>query len=429
MNSKVARVYDKLKEIFLSIDSSFFKLPDSEFLNSNEADLVFQMFPEYYRIIRKSFDIDEEEAIRTLKHTFKTLQVYFLILSDNFESNLTNDKFGCIREELKEIADLNPIIFPLILLLHDIGRPFNRTWHTIESKNMIYHNSLLDGFDLEELEKIIVLIVIEHHLLIGTIFTGESSYLGSISLWKSIAELEHSLSGESIDIIFQCLSVFTIIDIWGYDYSTIYDHYFDYYTNIRLNLAQIFKEVNYRKDLSGMKILEEKLAQLDHQNLKWRIACSLRIFQFIDTKPYLTKRFYFRKIEEGLEQLGMNWKQFESRLGNYCSRIQFKYTLGIMMILAMNEFKRNPIDKSFKIESNIFNFWIECSKIIYMFLKRNEQQKSPLFYYVFDLPRTWFLQDYYRERIKKPLLIEKIKKSNFDYNHEIFGYINKIKIK
>ena len=36
--------------------------------------------------------------------------------------------------------------------------------------------------------------------------------------------------------------------------------------------------------------------------LDWRIAGGLRIFQFVETKPYLTEEFYYDKIKESIKE-------------------------------------------------------------------------------------------------------------------------------
>ncbi|MGM0470084.1 MAG: hypothetical protein ACQERB_14895, partial [Promethearchaeati archaeon] len=307
-------------------------------------------------------------------------------------------------------------------------RPFNRTWHNIESKKIIQNNSLLAKFNLCEIEKHIILTVIEQHLLLGTIFTGESSYLGSISLWNSIKNLGINLSDADMDLIFKLLYSFTLIDIWGYEYSKIYDHYFNHYFEIRQHLAKIFKKTwDLNKEIQE-GFLQKELSKLDFKNFKWRIACSLRIFQFVNTKDYLTRDFYFSKIEEGLRKSNMRWESFEENLGQNHPKIQFKYALPIMMILASETFKRKSIEKNAEIHPEIFQFWIESCKKLDKFISKNKDLISPLCYYVFNLPRTWFLDKKYIDLVRNQGFIIKIKKNDFQFNQEIFGYLLNIQI-
>jgi len=420
--------YKAFQDIFLEIDKKFFNLSEKEILLSKEVKLVANLIPRWFEVIKKGFRNHEKEAFRTLKHIFKTLKVYFSLYNKQFQSNVHKDNLVFIRNELTTIYDFNPLVFPLILLFHDIGRPFNRTWHTLESKKIVQKYSLLHKFNLNDLEKNVILTVIEQHLLIGTIFTGESSYLGGLSLWNSIKKLDSSLSDEIIELTFKSLRIFTVIDIWGYEYSTIYDHYFKYYTKISDNLVDTLKNARNINTKFQEEFLEKELTNLDIQNLQWRIACSLRVFQFINTEDYLTKDFYYSKIEEGLRKSAMNWEEFKRKLGNNNPKIQFKYALPIMMILAMEKFKRKPIDENSNIKPNLFQFWIECCEKLDNVINKRTKLKSSLFYYVFELPRTWFLKDKYIIKVRSNRLIDQIKQGKFVFNKKIYGYILHISI-
>ncbi|TXT63434.1 MAG: hypothetical protein BAJALOKI3v1_370014 [Promethearchaeota archaeon] len=423
------KVYVELHEIFLSLDQDFFRLSDEEVFNSKEFRLISQIYPGWGKIMKEGFNRDKAEATRTIKHIFKTVKVYFQIMKNVYKSNVHKSNLNLVKSQLTEIHQSNPLLFPLILLLHDIARPFNRTWHPLESKKIIQRFSLLQKFNLSELEKRIILVVIEQHLLIGTIFTGEASYLGGISLWNSLENLGKFLSEKVVDVIFKCLKAFTVIDIWGYDYSTIYDHYFDYYSQICRTLSETFKETYHTKRDLRMTYLNGKLSEIDRNNLKWRIACSLRIFQFINTKKNLTSQFYYSKVEEGLRNLNMKWEEFERKLGKVHPRIQFKYSLSIMMILAMETFQRTSIDNNFHISPDIFRFWIECCGKVQNNINDFKQLKSPLFYFVFDLPRTWFFEEKYLKKIKSVKFTQRIRQNEILYNNDIFGYLIHIKLK
>jgi hypothetical protein len=178
-----------------------------------------------------------------------------------------------------------------------------------------------------------------------------------------------------------------------------------------------------------MTYLNGKLSEIDRNNLKWRIACSLRIFQFINTKKNLTSQFYYSKVEEGLRNLNMKWEEFERKLGKVHPRIQFKYSLSIMMILAMETFQRTSIDNNFHISPDIFRFWIECCGKVQNNINDFKQLKSPLFYFVFDLPRTWFFEEKYLKKIKSVKFTQRIRQNEILYNNDIFGYLIHIKLK
>ena len=109
---------------------------------------------------------------------------------------------------------------------------------------IIEEKNLLRKHNLSRIKKDILLTSIKHHLLIGTIFTGESSYFGSIDLYSDINQYEKKISEKEFQILLDGLYSFSLIDIWGYDYGEIHNHYFEYYSYICDNLYEIFKFSN-----------------------------------------------------------------------------------------------------------------------------------------------------------------------------------------
>jgi hypothetical protein len=219
------------------------------------------------------------------------------------------------------------------------------------------------------------------------------------------------------------MKAFTLIDIWGYDYSEIYNHYFSYYNEISANLIKIFQKSIKLNDEDGQKkCLKRAFFKLDNKNLKWRIGCSMRIFQFITVKPYLTEEFYFSKIENGLGNIGISWEDFQEKLREVHPRIQFKYALPLMMILSSNKFQREAIDDSFTIQSKIFSFWSTCADIIENKISKEVNSNFDLFYLVFDFPRHWFFNSPDREKIRANI-INALHSSTFSYDTKKSAYI------
>ncbi|MEJ2296682.1 MAG: hypothetical protein P8Y23_18190 [Candidatus Lokiarchaeota archaeon] len=214
--------------------------------------------------------------------------------------------------------------------------------------------------------------------------------------------------------------IFTVIDILGYDYSKIYNHYLPYYLKIKGNLENGFNHIR------SIKKIEEKetalfsfFQKLDKENLKWRIACSLRIFQFVTTKANLTEGFYFRKIDQGLESVGSKWQLFKDKLGKSHSQIQFKYALPLMMILASGSFSRIPIDNDFIVDSNIYRFWEVCT------FKVEKNTKSPnlnLWNFIFQFPRNWFRDPIFLTKLKEEKLFSLIKMAKPSLDPSLSAY-------
>ena len=420
--------YQKLEKIFIGSELDIWQISEKDLINSEEIKKLSILFPKWYDLVKKGIEQNRNEAFRTLRHTFHTLYNYFSIINNQFEKNIDKKNILLLKNQLRELYEFQPLYFPLILLYHDLSRPFNRTWHTIESEKLIREHHFLDRFNLSKSIQKLILTSIKHHLLIGTIFTGESSYYGSIALYSDLIDGDKQISNHYIQILFQTLKFFTFIDIWGYYYSQIYNHYFDYYDKICVNLTEVFTTCfKFEKEGTQKNYLEKSLFRLDTQNLKWRIACSLRIFQFITVKPYLTKDFYYSKIEEGLALIGKNWEQFQKSLGENHSRIQFKYTLPLMMVLSMKEFRREPIDESITVQDDIFSFWSACSQTVRKFISKHPDSKSNLFYYVFDFPRSWFFNSEYREKIKKNV-IKILSSAKFSFDSTLSDYIVNINL-
>ena len=386
---------------------------------------VSKIVPEWANIFRQGIEKDKEETYRTLRHTFRSLFVYFNLLEDNFKLNIKHENIVLLKRILDKIFKFDENIFCLILLYHDIGRPFNKELHNLESAKIIREKNVFKTISLSLDKKIVLYGVIKNHLLPGTIFTGESSYYGASSLFKDVELRNVWLEKKSIELFFNVLNAFTFVDILGYDYSMIYDHYFDYYSRIQENLINVFSRINFNDEKEAHQKLYQKLSEIDQKNLKWRIACALRIFQFIDTKSYLTKEFYFSKIDNCLNFIGSNWSHFVNLLGKNHSIIQFKYALPIMAVLALGRFKREPLNKEDTVKSEIFKFWKVCCQIIDSFNFNNKQANSEvpkLWNITFKIPRGWFLNVNYINLILSELFFNTLENSAPKYVQETDSY-------
>lgn len=423
------KLYQKLENLFLNINLNIWESLENEFINSEPVKKLSSLFPKWYFLLESAKKTDKDETIRTLRHTLHTLQVYFSIKNNEFEKNVDKQKLKSLRTHLDDFYEFDPLYFLLILLYHDIGRPFNRTWHTVKSEEIISRLNLLEEYNLPKYTEKLILIAIKHHLLVGTIFTGESSYFGSFVLYSELRNGEKNMSNQQIQLLFRTMKCFTLIDIWGYDYAKIYDHYFSYYNEICGNLIEIFQEsLSYQDKTSQKEYLQQALFRLDTQHLKWRIACSLRIFQFITVKPHLTKEFYISKVEDGLAHIGSSWDEFQQTLKKNHPRIQFKYALPLMMILSTKEFSRAPIDNSFEMQSEIFSFWRKCTEIVERKISNISDSRFSLFYFVFDFPRHWFFKSEYRNKIRT-YLIDALSNAKSYFNETLSGHIITISLK
>jgi len=387
--------------------------------------------PGWGNFILKGIDYDRSETLRTLRHIFRSLWVYYAIMNNRFEVEIKSENLSLLKNTLNKIFQYNSEIFPLLLLFHDIGRPFNKEWHTFESSNIIKQNRLLTKFRLSLEQQLILYGTIKYHLLPGTIYTGESSYYGAISIFndKDLQILWQSTG--DISIFFHILNAFTLVDIWGYDYSKIYDHYFRNYDKIRLNLSDIFNKTKSFKFEERSFALFNALSNLDKNNLKWRISCALRIFQFIETSPDLTIDLYFSKVDEALAQIGIDWNIFAKSLEDKHTVIQFKYGLPLVMLLASGSFKREPINHDDKIDPKLFYFWQTCCEKVSFHLKETflKDNKIPRAWnFIFGLPRGWFFKEEYMNYIRSEQFLKDLTKIPSKYDPNFDSYFVNFKL-
>lgn len=382
MINSLANIFDKLE--LSVIDSSAKNLKDNK-----EYQELLSIFPNLQKIFQQGQIEDDFEFRRTIQHIFRVFKVYFLILNNtHFHKTLSQDSLGKISEKIASVNKFNEKIIPLILLYHDIGRFFNKKNHPHESYLMISDQNLLDSYGLSEIEKLLVSKVIQYHLLFATIYTGESTFFGIYSVLND-EEFNKLNSYEGFNNSFiDLLEIFTWIDILGYSYARLYDHYSKYYDEINFKLKNILSLLPDKK-----KPLE-KAFDYSQEWIDWRIAGGLRIFQFVDTQPYLTTEFYYDKLKESLKEChldlinGMDWEMIKKQFLIHSCKIQVKYALGFLMLLAFGDFSRSRITEDKKISSNLMLFWILLSKEIAIRSKENDN--SYLWnIYLLGLP-NWF---------------------------------------
>jgi hypothetical protein len=219
---------------------------------------------------------------------------------------------------------------------------------------------------------------------------------------------------QNINRFLDLLEIFTYIDVLGYSYAHIYDHYVEYYDQINTKLKNILSLMP-DKDSALIKALEYSQQWLD-----WRIAGGLRIFQYVNTRPYLNENFYFHKIRDSVnrdvEKISdeNNWDGIKELILPESFKIQIKYGLAILMLLAFGRFFRGPIEENEKISNNLVGFWILLSKEI---SKRAGKQNLFLWNVHFTgLPNWWKWDRKFKEELNYYTLNNIIinGKQNFD---------------
>jgi hypothetical protein len=380
-------MFDPLEKIFNNLELSWIDT-SAEIIQSEAYGELLSIFSNLEDILQEGRVKDEDEFQRTVRHILRLFKIFFLIKSGNFTHDTLSPKSLIkIKEKFLNQHAENEKIIPIILMFHDIGRLDDKKEHSYHSYQLISKRSMLDQYNLSDTEQLLIKKIIQYHLLLATIYTGESTFYGIYSLLNDSEFNILMNKKENIDRFIDLLEIFTYIDILGYSYARIYDHYVNYYDEINDKLKKI---LNLWPDKNQALRKAEKFSQ---EWIEWRTAGALRIFQYINTEPYLTKSFYFEKIKNSINIDDKNitdsleWDTIKEKYLVNTSKIQLKYGLAMLMLLALGKFFRGPIRENQQISSNLIIFWILLSKEIAV---RSEPENDLLWNIHFTgLPNWW----------------------------------------
>ena len=353
-------IINQLQQIFA--DASLSGIESSNEIEKTQIYTDFlKSFPNLSEVFELGITRDKQEFTRTIKHIFRSIKIFLNILSDSFTyEGFSSQTLSKILKKLEKVQQYNSLIFPLILSYHDIGKFIRKRDHPHQSFILISTRNLLSPFNLLENDRMLIEKVIQYHVLFATIYTGESTYYGSYSLIRDPILAQLLSDHKYLSLFIDLLEIFTYIDILGYSYSRIFDHYPVYYEKINQNLKDIFRLLpNEEKAI-------QKALLYSQEWIDWRIAGALRIFQFVGTKSYLTENFYFNVIKSSLESIPyeqfnftrMEWEQLKESLLKQSCKIQIKYGLAFLMILAFGSFHRSSFNEDVKISHKLILFWM-----------------------------------------------------------------------
>ena len=353
-----------LESLFERIDLNWCDNPGKEIQTSENYRQLLALFPNLQSLNQEWIQTDAVEFNRTMRHIFRCFKVYYLIKDGAFSyDSLSKDSHEKLRQKIERFTVQNELLLPILLMYHDIGRFIDRAAHTYHSADLIVKRGLLDMFKLTETEKLILRKTIEYHLLLATIYTGESTFFGILSLLndKEFTQILKTKNGKSIGFFVDLLEIFTYIDVLGYPYSRIYDHYLSYYEQIKKTLQSLLRL------WPDQAAITAKAKEVSLQWTDWRLACGLRIFQFINTEPYLTENYYFDALKQSLksecEGRGVNfdWSSIKTTYLAHIYKFQARYAIAFLMLLAFGEFKRAKLDRDQKVSSKLLRFWMLLS--------------------------------------------------------------------
>ncbi len=369
---------DFLQFLVKTISLSSIDNPEGCILDSAAYKKFVQVLPSLCRIQDVGLEKNPEELQYTMQHTLRALTVYSQFRNGVFEKfkgfNLSQASIKSIQRLLDECNDHKTSYLSLVLALHDIGRPFNRANHSYESARLVETFNLLEKFNLTEKEHLLVSKVIKYHLLVGSIYSGESTFYYLTSLCQ---DHEFVLLLEDLQFIklFAALNtVFTVFDIWGYSYGRIFDHYIRQYIQIKDQL------VNLLSLWPDREILAQQARIICQTRLEWRLASAVRIFQFLGTSPELTYNFYVKKVKEAAaaylqqELDDALWVRFKRDQLSELYKTQLKYGLGLLQRLASGQnyryVRKGHVPQ--RIYPDLIRFWVLLDRKI-----RELNQTSP----------------------------------------------------
>jgi len=407
---------ESLDALFNSIDLSWIDSVDN-IDNSDEFANLLLIFPNLKRIFQEAQEKNRDEIQRTIRHIFRSFKIFFLIKSGMFShETLSQESITKIREKILNQHTQNQLIIPILLMYHDIGRYIDNKEHPFHSYQLISSMDLLESFELSDIEKLLIRKLIHYHLIIATIYTGESTFYGIYSLFND-PEFNKLLKYENtIDRFIDLLEVFTYIDILGYYYTKIFDHYIKYYDEINSKL-KIILNIWPNKELALNKAKE-----YSQEWLEWRLAGALRIFQFVETKPHLTKEFYYNKLRDSIKETGnqllndLNWDSLKDQYLIHSYKIQMRYSLALLMILAFGSFQRMGLKIDTGVSYKLILFWFLLSKEV----KSRSRNKDKSIWNVFleGMPHWSKIDQSFIKMLNDASIKSLIRNSKDEYNTE-----------
>ncbi|MFX1380129.1 MAG: hypothetical protein ACFFA4_13665 [Promethearchaeota archaeon] len=377
---------DSLNKLFNSISLSWIDSVDN-IENSKEFIALLTIFPNLKRIFQDAIKKNRAEIQRTVRHIFRSYKIFFLIKSGEFfHETLSTEAIGKIQEKVLNQHAKNQLFIPIVLMYHDIGRYIDNKEHPYQSYNLISSMDLLKPFEFSDIDKLLIKKIIHYHLLIATIYTGESTFYGIYSLFNDLDFIKLISYDDIVDKFIDLLEVFTYIDILGYYYTKIFDHYVKYYAEISSKLKNL---LSFWQD---KELALKKAKEYSQEWLEWRLAGALRIFQFVETKPHLTKEFYYNKLKESVVGSDnpilskLNWDTLKSQFLRYSYKIQMRYSLALLMILAFGSFQRMGLKINTGVSYKLILFWTLLSKEVKL---RSRSNFKPLWNIFLDGMPHW----------------------------------------
>lgn len=396
-----------------------------EIASTSEYQHLMTFFPPLSELFQEGKEEDPEEFGRTVAHTFHTIAVLNRISTHSFtESGLNQDALQTVYALADSIKASSPLIMPLILWLHDIGKMQDKRHHTEKSAELVSYMGLLDGWGIGQPLVLLITKVIQYHLLVGTLYSGEISYFSFRIILEDPEFIPILQDTKLRELFIDALILFTMIDIWGYPYNSqaISAAMIKNYLNISQELRSVLGGAEDKGETHG------RLINIAQQSTDWRLACYLRAFSHLGTKPYLTPEFYQEKLLQGAGRfLGKSispeaWVAFKKEYLDKFYQIQFKYALGLLCLLSFETIEnfRQGCTAETQVNPNLFNLLTLLTDMLRTQEKTHDLPEDVLWEVYFTGTPLWSRKSNIFEQINHPGILGEIvsqAKIRGDKNH------------
>ncbi len=160
-------------------------------------------------------------------------------------------------------------LLKIITLYHDVGKVRDKLNHGEHSYDILRATSVLEILDLDPTDQALVGLIIRHHLVLGTLLTGE---------WpvKKLRLTQEDIQGRvPPDVFYSLLVLFSVLDTWAYVNNTAYA------TRLLYNydrIAQRFRQESWTNHIKTHHF--------------WRFCCFLGAWRHTDYQDETSMQAY-----------------------------------------------------------------------------------------------------------------------------------------
>lgn len=166
-------------------------------------------------------------------------------------------------------------LLKIVTLYHDIGKVRDKLNHGEHSFDILQETSALQDLPLDDESRILAGLIIRHHLVLGTMLTGEWSVKKLCWVHEDI----HTQVPE--DIFYRLLVLFSVLDTWAYANDNAY-------------AARLL----YNYDRIVQRFQLDSWPEHIQANHLWRFCCFIAAWRHNDYLDNTTMQIYEEKLKQ-----------------------------------------------------------------------------------------------------------------------------------